>query len=120
MRIPKTIAIVLGLVLGWWAAGFVQTTITAAQDPHGPAETHESHDAAPDETPHGEQVHGEGGHGDGHGGAARALVPEENPPYFAAMTTIIIVLFVLAAVVGSAALLIKGPEPPDLADEHDH
>jgi hypothetical protein len=36
------------------------------------------------------------------------------------MTTIIIVLFVLAAVVGSAALLIKGPEPPDLADEHDH
>ncbi len=135
MRIPKTIAIGLGLALGWWAAGVVQDSLSAAQDPHadppstasvaeGPQETGHGGDAGsphgPD-APHRDADHGEQDDVAHHDNAnVRALAPREDPGFFSAMTTMIIVLFVLAAVVGSAALLMRGPEPPDPADEHHH
>jgi hypothetical protein len=139
MRIPKTIAILLGLTLGWWAAGFVQTGVSTAQE-HPAEEVHrtdplDSHDEGAEEHAPGagqehaeETAHTEGegaSHGDAHGGShgevnpnIRALAPAEEPGYFTTMTTLVIVLFVLAALVGSAALVMKGPEPPDPADEH--
>ncbi len=131
MRIPKTIAILLGLTLGWWAAGFVQTGVSTAQE-HPGEEVHstdplDSHDGGVEEhAPGASQEHGEETahaeeHGAGHGEVnpnIQALAPAEEPGYFTTMTTLVIVLFVLAALVGSAALVMKGPEPPDPAAEH--
>ncbi|MCK4871829.1 MAG: hypothetical protein KAS72_03795 [Phycisphaerales bacterium] len=139
MTTRKTLGIAVGLILGWYAASFVQTAVSYAQDeqPSHPsaetATTHEPHDlqGAALEQPHeeGESTdhhadpadHSGGEHHGKSDAAAEALAVHADPPWFSTMRTGIIVLFILAALVGSAALLLKGPEPPDPADAHsDH
>jgi hypothetical protein len=131
MRFGKKLGIGLGLVLGWLAAAQVQQFTLLAQQDDAAHETVEEVGGHGQDAPHGDGdishgtdhgvEHGEaqGHHGKGDEKAA-ALAPEHDPSWFGALRTGVILLFVLAALVGSAALLMKGPEPPDPADAHDH
>lgn len=71
--------------------------------------------AAPE--PHGDEEHGDH-HGDN--SRAEALAVSEPPPWYGKVVTGFLVLFLLAVFVGSAAIIVRGPEPPDPADDHGH
>ena len=100
----RMIAVVLGLVLGWWAAAFVPmgATIFAGDDQSsGPASL--------------------GGHGDGDADheddgkqAAEDLIPHRNQiPWLRQVIFGVVALFVAAIVLGIPAMKLKGPDPPD-------
>jgi len=87
-----------------------QSAPAASSDDHG-AEHGDDHDHA----------HGEDGHGDDKGLAAAADIAVDEPPaWYGPVVIGIVVLFVLAMFVGSAAIIARGPEPPDPADPHAH
>ena len=128
MSIKRKLGIVLGLTLGWGAAGLFSplTTLAVQNEPAAPQDTHSTAAAEQPGESHEEMTsgrHAEGGkeaaetaeHGEHeeHAAdkAAQALTPDTEPGWFSAVSLGIIVLFVLAALVGSAAILIKTAQP---------
>jgi len=101
----KTIAIVLGLFLGWIVADvcFDQVPMTAyASDtagapPHAPL-------AEQDDTMH----------------SIEALKPEAGTPWFGKLVLFAVLMFVAAAVLGPVAQSLKSPEPPERDEHHGH
>lgn len=115
-----SLAIVLGLALGWTAAGYLQghlpgtvASVMAAETP-ADADSHAGpvhHDAADE---HDEY------HDLGEGRAqAQRLVPREATDWYRPVLNIAAALFIAALVIGSSVLALKGPDAPDPADHHD-
>jgi hypothetical protein len=92
----RSLAIVVGLTLGWYAAGF--SSAATSGDPHdAPAGDHD--EAAR---------------------AAAELAPTHEPtPWFRPVVGSAVGLFAAAIVLGIPALKLRGPLPPDPADVHD-
>ena len=63
-----------------------------------------------------------GGHGEPDLGQRRAaeLAVQAPPAWYGKVVWGAGLLFILAATLGSAAIVLKGPEPPDPADDHGH
>ena len=101
----RTLAIMLGIYLGWVAAD-----VAFEQVP------------GPDSSAFGAAAGGveaAGGH-DGHMHSIDALKPGPgHTPWFGKVVFFAVTLFVAAAVLGPVALSLKSPEPPDPADHHD-
>lgn len=64
-----------------------------------------------------EDEHGSGTH---EAEIANALAVDEPPAWFGYVISGFALLFIAAIILGSAAIIIKGPEPPDPATEHHH
>ncbi len=100
-------------------------TLSAYQDSgheeESPAESEDDH-----ATPGSEDGHADTGADDGHGEAdlgqerAAALAVTAPPAWYGKVVWGAGLLFVLAATLGSAAIVLKGPEPADPADDHAH
>ena len=106
-RLTRTLAIVMGLGLGWWVAGLAPQILPgveasfADQDEHGQASE-------------GQSVEHEDS-------AASELVPEKkDAPFYKPVLWAIVGLFIAAVVLGIPALKLRGPEPPDPAAAHGH
>ncbi len=117
----RTLAVVLGLALGWYIAGTAGhllpgASISLADDPHDQATSGQAH---PSESGPG---HSNPSEADAHGPqAARDLVPGANDvPFIRPVVYATAGLFIAAIVLGIPALALRGPEPPDPADEHAH
>lgn len=103
----RTLAVIAGLVIGWYAAGMV--------GPHLPLVG-----VSVAETTHEADVQGHGaGHDDHADNEATALVPHEAMPWLQPVIVVAIGLFIAAIVLGPAAMSIRGPELPDPADDHE-
>lgn len=80
---------------------------------------------ADDHDDHGHGDHDDHGHGDGHHHdegmeKAAGLAVHEPPSWYRSVIAGAVTLFVLAMFLGSFAIITKGPEPPDPADDHGH
>lgn len=92
------------------------------QTSHSPSNNDAGHQIEEEAENHGESAVQAEGHGEKDLGQqkAEAVAVTEPPAWYGKVVWGIGLLFVLAATFGSAALLLKGPEPPDPADEHAH
>jgi len=103
----RTLAIMLGLYLGWIAADVAFEQLPSL-------DSAAFADSAPQP--------GNAAAGDDHGHvhSIEALTPGEGQtPWFGKMVFFAAALFVLAAVLGPVAMSLKSPEPPEPKD-HDH
>lgn len=107
----RTLGAVLGLILGWLAAGLVYpvgSVSLAADAPHAENDAH-----------HDDHAHGH------HDTYATKLVPHDaeghaaTPDWFGTVIKLIAALFVAAIVIGIPALRAKGGDPAGLASAHD-
>ncbi len=115
----------LGVTL---AMGAASIAIAHQDQDHGETDstTADTH-TAQNEDDQADNEH-DSGHGDadngGHGAPdlgqqrAQALAVKSPPAWYSKVVWGIATLFVLAATLGSAAIVLKGPEPPDPADDH--
>lgn len=88
----RTMGVVLGLWLGWQAAGFAEGD--------------------------GESPVGEANHGESH--LAEALTPSDaSSAWYPAVIVAVIAIFVAAIVIGRPAMQMKGDEPVE-EDDHGH
>lgn len=96
----KSLAIALGLFLGWMAAdvAFDQLATTAYGATAAPGVPVDQHD---------EVAH-----------AMEALTHVGGAPWYGKMVLAVVMLFIAAAVLGPIAQSLKSPEPPE-RDEHD-
>jgi len=116
----RTVAVILGLSLGWWIAGLAPHFVPGV----GMSFAGEAQSTSPSvhtvEDDHGDAS------GSGHsGGRAGHLVPREADTFWYKPVLIAVIsLFVAAIVLGIPALRLRGPEPPESADPtdaaHDH
>ena len=105
----RTPWILVGLSLGWYAAGlplFCGTSVageSALHEEHG-SSTHDGHDDEAGDSDH----------------AVRHLVPRYKPGWLRPVLWTIAGLFVAAVLLGPLSLRLRGPEPPDPAEAHGH
>lgn len=107
----RSLAILLGLTLGWYAAGLMPgTSVTMAAD--GGTSTHKSDE------------HHDHDHDADHAPAATMLsVGPSQSPWLSSVLTAAAGLFAAAIVLGIPAMKLRGPEPvepADHADDHHH
>lgn len=103
----RTLAIVMGLGLGWWVAGLAPQILPGVEVSFADQNEHAHSNE-------GNSVHGEDS-------AASELVPEKkHAPFFKPVLGTIVGLFIAAVVLGIPALKLRGPEPPDPAAAHEH
>ena len=146
--VRRSLAIAVGLALGWLAAGVAMNTgvsATMASDevpaseaksepasteapaaPHVDAPVGDKPHAASVEHPAGAPAHPGEGHGGGHEGhdpavaAMQGLRPSPDQiSWYPNVLLAIAGLFLAAATIGMISLKIRGPLPPDPADTHD-
>ena len=112
----RTLAIVLGLALGWWCAGLAPQIPPAV----GVSFAEEAHDTSASD--HAAKHGQEDPHDSGHSGANELVPKEGDTPWFKPVIIATMSLFLAAIVLGIPALKLRGPEPPDPADAstHDH
>ena len=117
----RTLAVVLGLGLGWYIAGTAGHLLPAvgalrADNPHdqtASGEAHPSESRSGDDNLSGDVAHGPQ--------AAKDLVPGANDvPFIRPVVYAAAGLFIAAIMLGIPALALRGPEPPDPANEHAH
>jgi len=89
---------------------------------HSPSNNKTGHQIEEKAENHGESAGQAEGHDEKDLGQqkAEALAVTEPPAWYGKVVWGIGLLFVLAATFGSAAIVLKGPEPLDPADEHAH
>lgn len=137
-NVRRGIAVAVGLVLGWSAAGlapaFFGGSVSLAEEAHPASateghasgdghhhvagESHDEHAAAGGDHGHA------GDHGD-HGDtgiiAAQQLVPSQRDvPWLGGVLAAVVLLFIAAVVLGIPALRLRGPLPPDPAEALAH
>lgn len=104
----RTMAVLLGLWLGWLAAdvAFEQvpgaglaTPAFAAAGPSGEGADHADHE---------------------HVRSVEALKPHDGAPWIWKVILFSALLFGAAALIGPAVMSLKAPEPPEPADDHGH
>ncbi|MDX1682124.1 MAG: hypothetical protein R3336_03290 [Phycisphaeraceae bacterium] len=98
-------AIVLGLVLGYAAAGWWGPSAVSAAPASGPIAAADKGD-------------GKGHHDPSHDAAKRLVPGDEQITWYRPVVTGIGALFLAAVVIGVPALKIRGPEPEESHDDH--
>lgn len=121
----KFVAAVLGLWLGWQAAGVAMTQVPGPEQAFVRQATATATLAAKEAAPAGDagKAAKEGAKTGGadHPESTHLLKPGQGQtPWYGQVKFWIAGLFVLAAIIGPLAMKLKTPEPPDPADAHGH
>ncbi len=122
----KFVGVVLGLWLGWQAAGVAMMQVPGPEQEFArQAATTATMAAAKESAPAGDagKATGHDGKAGGaeHPESTHLLKPGEGQtPWYGRVVFWAVALFVLAAIIGPLAMKLKTPEPPDPADAHGH
>ena len=126
----RIVTIIVGLSLGWYAAGLLPSDFSAVEVGYASQES-QDHDASPSAPADAhEPDHTDAAELDGHGAtsagedhdqpaAAPNLALDEEPNWYRPVLWGVGILFIAAIVLGVPAMRLRGPEPPDPADQHD-
>ena len=115
-----TLAITLGLVLGWTAAGYLEGHLPGTVSSALAAEVPGDADSGAQTEHHGDADPHDEHHDLGEGRAqAQELVPREATDWYRPVVNIAVALFATALVIGCTVIALKGPDAPDPADDHD-
>jgi len=107
----RLMGILFGAWLGLYVGGLWGNNVIVAES----GQDHHGHDHSADSSDHDGHDHGD--HSGPH--AADLLKPGENDaPWYSSVLVIAGGLFVAAVLLGIPAMKLKGPEPPDPADDH--
>lgn len=117
----RTFGAVVGLVLGWYICGVTQPMWEAQ-----PSFAHDdpaAHPASADDASGGAHPPAAGATGhkhDEHGHAPNLVPAEGAAPFIKPVLITAACLFLAAVTLGQFALKLRGPEPPDPAEEAEH